>query len=31
LRNGAATRSPAEIDVSWFETRVEGDDVQIFI
>ena len=31
LRNGKATRSPAEIDVPWFEARIQGDDLQILI
>ena len=31
LRTGKATRSPAEIDVSWFQTRIQGDDLQIFV
>ncbi len=31
LRNGRATRSPAEIDVPWFEARIEGDDLQILV
>ncbi len=31
LRDGKATRSPAEIDVPWFEARVDGDDLQVRI
>ncbi|MCY3866600.1 MAG: non-heme iron oxygenase ferredoxin subunit [Chloroflexi bacterium] len=31
IRTGAATRSPAEIDVPWFEVRVAGGDLQILI
>ena len=31
LRNGKATRSPAEIDVPWFEARVVGADLQVFV
>ncbi|MCY4539883.1 MAG: non-heme iron oxygenase ferredoxin subunit [Chloroflexi bacterium] len=29
IRNGKATRSPAEIDVRWFETRIEENLVQV--
>lgn len=31
LRSGKATRSPADIDVAWFEVRIENGDIQIFI
>ena len=31
IRSGRVTRSPAEIDVPWFDVRVEGDDVQVFV
>ena len=31
LRTGKATRSPAEIDVPWFEVRIMGDDLQVFV
>ncbi len=31
LRTGKATRSPAEIDVPWFKTRIMGDDLQVFV
>ena len=31
IRNGKATRSPADIDVPWFKLRIENDKVQIFI
>lgn len=31
LRTGKATRSPAEIDLPWFQTRIQGDDLQIFV
>ncbi len=31
LRTGKATRSPAEINVPWFQARIQGDDLQIFV
>lgn len=31
LRTGKATRSPAEIDVPWYEVRIEGDELQVFV
>ena len=31
IRSGKATRSPAEIDVPWFEVRTEDGDLQIYI
>ncbi len=31
LRTGKATRSPAEIDLPWFQTRIQGDELQIFV
>ena len=31
LRTGKATRSPAEIDVPWFEVRIMGDDLQVLV
>ena len=31
IRSGAATRSPAEIDVPWFEVRTADGDLQILI
>lgn len=31
VRSGQATRSPADIDVPWFEVRIENDEIQIFV
>ena len=31
LRSGKATRSPADMDVPWFELRIENDDIQILV
>lgn len=31
IRNGKATRSPAEIDVPWYETRVQNGNIEILI
>ncbi len=31
IRNGKATRSPAEIDVTWFSVRVENGAIQVFV
>ncbi len=31
VRSGAATRSPAEIDVPWFEARIEAGEIQVFL
>lgn len=29
IRSGAATRSPAEINVPWYEARIENGEIQI--
>lgn len=31
LRSGKATRSPAEIDAPWFETRIVGENLQVYV
>lgn len=31
IRDGRATRSPAEIDAPWYKARIEGGQVQISI
>lgn len=31
LRSGKATRSPAEIDLPWYQVRIQGDELQIFV
>lgn len=31
LRTGKATRSPAEIDLPWYNVRIQGDNLQIFV
>ncbi len=31
IRSGKATRSPAEIDVPWFQVRAEGGNLQILV
>lgn len=31
IRSGAATRSPAEIDVPWYEARIENGAIQIHV
>lgn len=31
IRSGKATRSPAEIDVPWFEVRIENGVIEILI
>ncbi len=31
VRNGKATRSPADIDVPWFEIRVENGNIEILV
>ena len=29
IRNGKATRRPAEIDAPWYETRIEAGNIQV--
>lgn len=31
IRSGAATRSPAEIDVPWFEVRIQDGQIEILV
>jgi len=31
IRTGEATRSPADIDVPWFEVRVQDDNIEILV
>jgi 3-phenylpropionate/trans-cinnamate dioxygenase ferredoxin subunit len=31
VRSGKATRSPAEIDVPWYEVRIENDNIEILV
>lgn len=31
IRTGEATRSPAEIDVPWYEVRVENGNIEILV
>ena len=31
IRSGEATRSPAEIDVRWFQVRINDDHIQVMV
>ncbi|MCY4246330.1 MAG: non-heme iron oxygenase ferredoxin subunit [Chloroflexi bacterium] len=31
IRSGKATRSPAEIDVPWYEARIHNANIEIFV
>ncbi len=31
IRDGSVTRRPAEVDVPWFEARIDGGNVQVLL